>query len=96
MSDRAQELAERRAALRLRCAVQRRAIAHEVRGVEARLDTVDRVTRIARNVASHPAVILGGAIFAVALARTRGFRVLTQGLMLVSGIRRLARLIVRQ
>jgi hypothetical protein len=95
MSDRAQELAERRAALRLRCAVQRRAIANEVHGVEARLDTVDRVARITRNVASHPAVIAGGVIFAVVLARTRGFRVLTQGLMLVSGIRRLARLIVR-
>jgi hypothetical protein len=96
MSNRAQELAERRAALRLRCAVQRRAIANEVRSVEARLGTVDRVARVTRSIASHPAVIVGGVIFTVALARTRGFRVLTQGLMLLSGIRRLAGLIGRR
>ena len=95
MSDRAQELAERRAALRLRCAVQRAAIANEVHSVEARLHTVDRVARITRNVAANPAVIVGGVILTVALARTRGVRVLSRGLMFFSGIRRLARLIAR-
>ena len=96
MSERARELAERRTALRLRCAVQRRAIAGEVRGVEARLQTVDRVASVARTLTSHPAAIVGGVVVAVALARTRGFRVLSQGLMLVSAIRRLARLIGRR
>ena len=92
MSDRARELAERRASLRLRCAVQRRAIANEVAFVEARLATVDRVAGAARSIVSHPAVIVAGVAASVVLARTRGLRVLSHVLLLLSGARRLLRL----
>lgn len=95
MSDRARELAERRATLRLRCAVQRRAIASEVRFVEERLATVDRVAGAARAVASHPAVVVVGVIVAIVLARTRGVRVIGNALVLLAGVRRLFRLIGR-
>lgn len=96
MSDRARELAERRATLRLRCAVQRRAIASEVEFVEKRLATVDRVAGTARAVASHPAVVIVGVIAAIVLARTRGVRVIGHALVLVGGVRRLVRLLGRQ
>ncbi|HZF28042.1 MAG TPA: hypothetical protein VE907_02900 [Gammaproteobacteria bacterium] len=95
MSDRARELAERRATLRLRCAVQRRAIASEVQFVEGRLATVDRVAGAARAVASHPAVVVIGVIAAIVLARTRGVRVIGHALVLLAGVRRLSRLIGR-
>jgi hypothetical protein len=93
MTDREHELAERRATLRLRCAVQRRAVANEVQGIETRLATVDRIAVATRTVASHPAVVVGGVIAAIVLARTRGFRVLGHALVLVGGIRRLVRLL---
>lgn len=95
MSDRARELAERRATLRLRCAVQRHAVASEVRFVEERLATVDRVAGAAHAVASHPAVVAVGVIAAIVLARTRGFRVIGHALVLLAGVRRLFRLIGR-
>ena len=93
MSDRTRELAERRATLRLRCAVQRRAIAGEVESIEARLATVDRFTGAVRSFASHPAVVVAGVAAAIVLARTRGFRVLGNALVLLAGIRRLLRLL---
>ena len=67
MSDRVRELAEREAALLLRCAAQRRAVVAEVHGIQARLRTVDRVTAVARGTLLHPVVIVGGL---VAVART--------------------------
>ncbi|HEX5049702.1 MAG TPA: hypothetical protein VFX89_21490 [Gammaproteobacteria bacterium] len=93
MSDRARDLADRRATLLLRCAVQRRAIDAEVRYVEQRLATVDRVVGAARTVASHPAVIVAGVAAAIVLARTRGVRVIGNALMLIAGVRKLFRLL---
>jgi hypothetical protein len=93
MSDRARDLAERRARLLLRCAVQRRAVAAEVRYVERRLATVDRVVGAARTVASHPAVVVVGVAASILLARTRGVRMIGHVLMLLTGVRRLFRLL---
>jgi hypothetical protein len=93
MSDRAHDLAERRASLLLRCAVQRRAIASEVGSIEVRLATVDRVAGAARAVASHPAVVIAGVAATVVLARTRGVRVIGHALVLITGVRKLVRLL---
>jgi hypothetical protein len=72
MSDRVRELAERQVALQLRCAFQRRAVAQEVRSIEARFDSVDRAVKVARGVLRNPAVIAGGVIALLVLGRLRG------------------------
>ena len=89
MSDRVQELAQRRAALRLRCAAQRRAVAREMHGIEARLGSVDRVAAVVRGTIFHPAVVAVAATVLFALGRTRTFRLAGRGLLIAAGVRRL-------
>jgi hypothetical protein len=89
MSVRTVELARREAALRLRCAVQRNEMARQVDGIEARLRAVDRVVMTARRLLLRPTVIAGGAVLLILLGRTRTFRVLGRGLVLLSAARRL-------
>jgi len=91
MSDRVRELAERQAELQLRCAVQRRMLAAELRSVESRFDTVDRVASVARNALHNPAVIAGGIIGLLMLGRVGGFRLLGRAFLLMSAGRRLVR-----
>ena len=91
MSIRAVELARREAALRLRCAVQRSEMARQVSGIEARLQSVDRVVMTARRLLLHPTVVAGGVVLLILLGRARTFRVLGRGLVLFSAARRLAR-----
>ncbi|HEY4645979.1 MAG TPA: YqjK family protein [Steroidobacteraceae bacterium] len=92
MSIRTVDLASREAALRLRCAVQRSEMARQVSGIEARLQSVDRVAMTARGFLLRPTVIAGGAVLLILLGRTRTFRVLGRGLVLLSAARRLARI----
>lgn len=62
---RLRDLAERQAALQLRCAVQRGQLAREVGNIEQRLESVDRATLAAKRVLRHPVVIaLGVAVLA--------------------------------
>ena len=91
MSDRVRALAEREAALLLRCAAQRRAVVTEVHGIQARLRTVDRVTAVARGTLLHPVVIVGGLVVLLALGRTRAFHAIGRGLLLFSTGGRLVR-----
>jgi hypothetical protein len=91
MSDRVRELAEREAALLLRCAAQRRAVVTEVHGIQARLRTVDRVTAVARGTLLHPVVIVGGLVALLALGRTRAFHAIARGIVLFSTGGRLVR-----
>ena len=91
MSDRLRDLTERRAALRLRCAAQRRALASEVHSIEARLQSIDRVAAIARNALLHPVVIVAGVIALLAVGRTRMFHLLGRTLVLGAAARRLMR-----
>jgi len=87
VSDRSIELAERRAALLLRAAVQRREVAREVTALQARLRLADHYLAIARRVLLHP-VVIGSAVVVIALlGRGRAFRVLGRTLMLTRGIR---------
>jgi hypothetical protein len=95
MSDRARELAGRSAALRLRCAVQRRALASEVKSGEARLEGVDRAMSVARGVLLHPAAVVAGVAALIAIGRARGagvLRLVSRGLLLAAAARRLIRL----
>ena len=72
VSDRARALAERNATLRLRCAVQRRAVADGVQAVESRLQSVDRIVTLARGAVLHPAVIAVGGVGLALIGRARG------------------------
>lgn len=91
MSDRTLELAERRAALLIRAAVQRREIAREVDAVEARLQSVDHWVTVGRGVLRHPAVIGAGLLALVLLGRTRALRLLGQAVLIAGGVRGLLR-----
>lgn len=95
MNTRAVELARRQRALRLQCAVQRREIARQVDGIEARLHSIDRVMRVARGFLLHPAVIAGGVVLLVLLGRVRTFGVLGRGLLILATARRFARVMGR-
>jgi hypothetical protein len=88
MSNRVRELAERQAALQLRCAFQRRAVAQEVRSIEARFDSVDRIVGLTRGVLRNPAVIAGGVVALLVLGRLRGLRLLGHAVLLAVGARR--------
>ncbi len=91
MSERARELAERHAALRLRCALQRHAIEGEVDVIVARFAGFDRVATLTRGIVMHPAVIVAGVIALLAFGRARGVRLVVRVLMLASAARRLVR-----
>ena len=92
MSGRTRELAERRAALQLRCALQRHAVAGEVGSILARFESVDRVAGAARGILLRPAVIVTGAIALVVLARAGKLGLLSRALLLAAAARRLLRL----
>jgi hypothetical protein len=92
MSNRVRELADREAKLLLRSAAQRRAFAHEVQDIEARLRTVDRVAAVTRSTLLHPVVIVGGLVGLLVLGRTRAFHLIGRGLVMFSTGRRLLRI----
>jgi|GEM_PF-6931000 hypothetical protein len=87
MSDRRVELSERRAALMLRAAVQRREVAREVAGLEARLQLTDHYLAIGRRVLLHPLVIGSAVVIIAVLGRGRAFRLLGRTLLLTRGLR---------
>jgi hypothetical protein len=91
MSDRMTELADRRATLLLRTAVQRRELAREVGAVETRLRSVDHFLAMGRGVLRNPAVIAGGLLVIVLLGRTRLLRLLGQAFLFARGTRGLLR-----
>ena len=86
MSHRTTELADRRAKLLLRTAVQRREVAREFGAVEARLRSVDHFLAVGRRVVGHPAVIAGGLLLLVLLGRTRVLRMLGQTFLITRGL----------
>ena len=88
MSDRVRELAERQAVLQLRCAFQRRAVADEVRSIEARFDSVDRVVGLTRGILRNPVVIGGGIIALLLFGRLSGLRLLGNAVLLAMGMRK--------
>ena len=91
MSQRTAELAERRAKLLLRSAVQRRELTREFGAVEARLGSVDHFLAMSRGVLGNPAVIAGGLLVLVLLGRTRLLRFAGQAFLFIRGMRGLLR-----
>jgi hypothetical protein len=87
MSDRRAELSERRAALLLHAAMQRRDVAREVAGLEARLQLADHYLGIGRRVLLHPVVIASAVVVIAVLGRGRAFRLLGRTVLLTRGIR---------
>jgi hypothetical protein len=87
MSDRRTELAERRAMLLLRSAVQRREVAREFERLEARLQLTDHYLAVARRVLLHPVVIASAVVAIGVLGRGRAFQLLGRTLLLTRGIR---------
>jgi hypothetical protein len=87
MSDRRIELAERRAALMLRSAVQRREVAREFAGAEARLQLVDHYLAVGRRIVLHPVVIASVVVVIAVIGRGRAFQLLGRTLLLTRGIR---------
>lgn len=72
---RLRELAERRAALQLRCAVQRGQLGREVGSIEQRLEVVDRVALTAKRAVRNPLVIALGIAALMAIGPKRIVRV---------------------
>lgn len=91
MSERLRELARRQEELQLRSAVQRRSIAAEVRSIEARFDSVDRVASVARNILTNPLVITGGIVALLTIGRVGGFRLVGRAMILMTAARRLVK-----
>jgi len=87
MSDRRVELSERRAALLLRSAVQRREVAREFEGLEARLQLTDHYLAVGRRIVLHPVVIASAVVVIALLGRGRAFRLLGRAVLLTRGIR---------
>ena len=87
MSDRRTELSERRAALMLRSAVQRREAAREFEALEARLHLTDHYLAVARRIVLHPVVIASTVVVIALLGRGRAFRLLGRTVLLTRGIR---------
>jgi hypothetical protein len=87
MSDRRVELAEQRAMLLLRSAMQRREVAREFEELEARLRLTDHYLAVARRIVLHPVVIASAVVVIAVIGRGRAFRLLGRTLLLTRGIR---------
>jgi hypothetical protein len=89
MSGRVKELAEREARLQERCEAERAIIAQELAGIEARLERVDSVARVARTMLLHPVVIMSAVVALFTIGRSRGMRLVGRLYVLGTAVRRL-------
>ena len=87
MSDRRGELAERRAALMLRAAVQRREVARQFEAIEDRLHVTDHYLAVGRRIVLHPVVVASTVVVIALLGRGRAFQLLGRTALLTRGIR---------
>jgi len=93
MSDRERELEERYENLRLRCAVQRRAVVAEVENVEMRFASIDRFASLARSALLQPRVLLGGIVVLIAFGRFRALNTVSRAFLMFAAARRLWRVV---
>jgi hypothetical protein len=89
MSDRARELAVRYSDLRLRCALQRRAVGTEVQSIVTRFGAIDRFAILTRGTLLQPRVIVAGIIALLAFGRARGLHTVGRVVLLIAAARRL-------
>lgn len=85
---RTRDLAERQAALQLRCAAQRHAFGREAVDIERRLETVDRAAIVARRLVRNPVVIALGVAALVAIGPSRVVRYAGRAAVVASITRR--------
>lgn len=91
MSAREQELAERYEKLRLQSVFQRRAIGAEVKNIQTRFGTVDRLAIMARSTLLQPRVLVAGMVALLAFGRLRGLNTIGRVFLLMTAARRLWR-----
>lgn len=85
---RLRDLVERRAALQVRCAVQRGELGREVGGIEQRLQSIDRFALAAKRAARNPFVIALGVAALVAIGPKRIVRYAGRSAIAASAARR--------
>lgn len=91
MSSRAAELADRRMALRARCAQQRGELAAASQTLERHLGLVDYGVALIRRAASTPVLIAAGVALVIFIRPGRLFRWATNLLFLTAAYKRIAR-----
>jgi hypothetical protein len=89
MSERVHELAVRYSDLRLRCALQRRAVGTEVQNIVTRFGAIDRFAIMTRGTLLQPRVIVAGIIALLAFGRVRGLNTVGRVVLLMAAARRL-------
>jgi hypothetical protein len=90
VSERARELAQKRAALQARCAVQREELAELSYFLEMRLSRVDRAVYLVRRALSAPILIGVAVTIGLLFGPRRLIRLASRGAFLVSMARRFA------
>lgn len=88
MNARRRELRHRQRELQLRCAVQRAAVANEVRAIEERFAPVDRIAGLARSTLFQAAIVMSVTTLLTA-GRVRGLGWLARAMLFGAAVRRL-------
>jgi hypothetical protein len=89
MSDRERELALRHSDLRLRCALQRRAVGAEVEHMMTRFGAIDRFAILTRGTLLQPRVLVAATIALLAFGRLRNLKTVGRLVLLMAAVRRL-------
>jgi hypothetical protein len=79
----------RSAELRARCEAQRVTLAARLSDIEDRLHSTDSVLGAIRSIVTRPAVVAGGAALLLTMARPGLWSILSRGVVLLAGARRL-------
>jgi len=93
MSDRQQELASRRKALRAQSAIQREHLGRTIEDIETRLEGIDRGIAIARSVVRKPIVLAGGIALIALIGPRRLLRIAGRSAVLFATGRRVMRIL---
>jgi hypothetical protein len=92
-SDRADYLAQRRSALRARCAAQRIHLAETTEQIQARLSSIDRGIDALRRYAARPLVIAGGVALLTMIGPRRLIRWAGSSAVLLTTGKRIMRML---
>ena len=92
---RAEQLAEQRRHLQMRCALQRQELAHLANDIEARLVTADRVIDVASSIARNPIALIAVIAGTLILGPWRIMKWVSQGALLFNVARRVQELVAK-
>ena len=93
MSDRQQELAARRRALRTQSAIQREHLGRTIEDIETRLGGIDRGIALARSAVRNPIVLAGGIALIALIGPRRLLRIAGRSAVLFATGRRVMRIL---